>query len=1059
MKNKYERLLKQDELIKQDELDIDFRKDKKKFNINRRQFLKGGVALGAATGAGAIFPFNKSGNGLFATANVGTDYEAYTAENVIYSQCEQCNTNCTIKAVIAPSKGSTPATSIIRKIAGNPYSPLNNEPYGQLAYDTDIETAAKGTGDIKTDGRAFKGGRTCLKGQASIQTAFDATRLRMPLKRVGPRGSGQWQTISWEQALDEIVNGSSDLGTPGLKDIWAYAPKQPVMDDWALVESGEMSKADFHEKYKDVLIDTDHPDFGPKANQIVSMAGDRRDFIHERFWLKSLGSLNAHDHAGICGISGVFGNVRSFITSNAKKRMYNDIDNAEFSIIWGTDPFIANKGPTWLAPKFINAKKRGMKLAVIDPKFSNAAEKADMWVAPKPGTDAAIVFGMARWMIENDRFDRKYLTNPNKKVAAAGNEPSWSDATYLINLDHPNKPKLRAKDLGFTDEAIAGNFVCIDVTTGEATPHSLAAEGQLEVDTTVNGIRVKSVFSLYKERVFEHTIEEYANISEVSPEQIIELAREFTSYGKKASIISYRGPAMRANGFYNIRAINTLNHLLGNYDWKGGSISAGARYKPFVGLYELLNMPNPNPAWGIKIDRSQIAYEASSLFKRDGYPAKRPWFPLSNKIIHEVIPSAAEAYPYPIKAMFIQRVSPILSFPAGHRLAEILKDEQAIPLLVVHDVVMGETALLADYVLPDTTFLERFGTDSIYPNQPLNVSMFRQPLTRVFPEPRATEDVYLEIGKMLGLPGCGDNALPDGSSIHQSEDFYIKMVANIAHDQDQVPDASAEEIDTFKKARQMALGEFFDYEQWKSAVKEQEWAKVVYVLNRGGRFEKKGGGYEGEHIKYKFGEQAVFYDENTAKNKHPYTGKNFDGIPKLEPMTFYNGELVTHEQLPLQFINWKAPHIGTHRNISSAWLREIDPLHSVWMNTKDANARNLQDGDTIKIMTKQGETKALVHVTELIKPGVVGAHYNYGHTAYGTKEVIIDGQKTNKLPEYGHNAWIRGEQLLGYAKGRNVGFSVNDMQLLDHSYNYGTISDWIGGGASQLDIHVEIIKA
>lgn len=1029
----------------------------KKYNLNRRQFLKGGVALGVFTGVGALVPFSKGRNSIFAKANTGDDYEQYTAENVIYSQCEQCNTNCTIKTVVVPADDSSPSTSYIRKISGNPYSPLNNEPHGQIDYQTNIREAVKGKGHMSVDGRAFNGGRTCLKGQAGIQTAFDAKRLRQPLKRVGSRGSGEWKTISWEQAIEEIINGAEDIGTPGLKDIWAYVPEKAVMEDWEKVQSGELTKTEFDAKYKDALIDTDHPDFGPKANQIVSLAGDRRDFIHDRFWNQSLGSINAHDHAGICGISGVFGNVRSFAAKSAKKRMYGDVDNAEFTIIWGTDPFIANKGPTWLAPKFINAKQRGMKLAVIDPKFSNAAEKADMWIAPKPGTDIAIAYGMARWIIENERFDRQYLVNPNKEQATADGEPTWSDATLLVNLDHPNRPKLRAKDIGIVDETLAGDFVVIE--QGNPVANSQATEGQLEVDTTINGIRVKSVFTLYKERVFERSIDEYAEISQIDANRIVQLADEFTSHGKKASIISYRGPAMRSNGFNNIRALNTLNHLIGNYDWKGGSISAGARYKPFSGRYELAEMPNALKPWGIKTDRSQRAYESTSLFKRDGYPAKRPWFPLANKIIHEVIPSAVEQYPYPIKAMFVQRVSPILSFPAGHTLAELLKDQQAIPLLVVNDIVMSETALLADYVLPDVTYLERFGTDSIYPNQPLNVSMFRQPVTRVYPEPRPTEDVYIELGKRLGLPGCGDNAFPDGSSLHHIDDYYIKMVANIAYDKEPVDDANEEEMDIFYKSRSMALGDRFRIDDWKKAVKEEEWAKVVYVLNRGGRFGQKGSGYEGEHIKHQSDAQAVFYDENTAKNKHAYTGKHFDGVPTIEDVTYYNGDVVQETNLPLQFINWKAPYIGTHRNVNNPWLREIEPQHTVWINPVDANKRGIADGDRVIVHALHHEVETIAHVTERIKPGVVGTEYNSGHYAYGDQTVIIDGKQTETYRDYGHAKWIREGNVTGYAKKRSRGFSVNDMQRLDASYLHGTICDWIGGGASQLDINVEISKA
>lgn len=688
--------------------------------LSRRKFLKRGIVVGGIT---LLTP-------AFATPNkekspeiedlwldnphgIGKENGEYTAANVIYSLCEQCNTHCTIKVVTTPAKGVA-SQSTIRKIAGNPYSPLNTQPFGQIKYNTDPERAVEGYGDLGKDGRGFQGGRTCLKGQAGIQTAFDNLRIKKPLKRIGPRGSGKFKSISWEEAIQEIVAGS-DLGTPGLKDLWAYVPEDKVMNDWDKVKKGAMTQAEFDQLYKDKLVDTQHPDFGPKANQVVSLVGDRRDFIQDRFWNQSLGSINTIHHGGICGISSVFGNIRSF-SGGKKKRMYSDVDNASFIIVWGTDPFVANKGPTWLAPKFQNALARGMKLAVVDPRMSKAAEKAHIWVPILPGTDAALALGMGRWIIENNRYDKKYLTNPNQQAAATDGEPTWSDATHLINVNDPKRPKLRAADLGIGDTK---QFVVIE--NGKPVSHDQAQEGVLEVDTIVNGMHVKSAFTLYKERVMEKTLQEYAEICNVKVEQIIQLAREFTSYGKKASISGYRGPAMHTNGFYNYRAINCLNHLLGNYDWKGGSISSGAKYERFKGQYNLKKVPGGLKPWGTSIFRRQ-PYEKSSLFTKDGYPAKRPWFPLSNHVVQEVLPSAQDEYPYGIKALFIHRLSPALSISGGNKQKEVLKDTDKIPLVVVSDITMGEAASMADYVLPDLTYLERWGLESIYPNQPLKLS-------------------------------------------------------------------------------------------------------------------------------------------------------------------------------------------------------------------------------------------------------------------------------------------------------------------------------------------------
>lgn len=672
----------------------------------------------------------------------------------------------------------------------------------------------------------------------------------------------------------------------------------------------------------------------------------------------------------------------------------------------------------------------------------------------KPGTDAALALGMARWIIENERYDFRYLTNPNQAEAKADGEPTWSDATYLVNLNAKGKPKLRVSDLRIGTEK---QFVVIQ--NGKSVPHDQATEGQLEVDTVINGIQVKSVFTLFKERVMEHTIEEYAKICEIDPQQIIELAREFTSHGKKAAITSYRGPAMHTNGFYNVRAINCLNHLIGNYDWKGGSMTTGANFNRFEGRYDLLKVPKGFKAWGIPLVRNKVVYEKTTLFERDGYPAKRPWFQYSANNIHEALPSAAEAYPYPIKALFIHRFSPILSVPVGMAHKEILKDQKAIPLLVVSDVVISETGTYADYILPDLTYLERWGYEVIYPNFPLKETHIQQPVTRVYPEARQMEDFVIDMAKELKLPGVGAGAFPDGSALDRAEDFYLKLVANIAYDgKEPVPEADDKELLIFEKARKKALGEFFDLESWKRAVKLEEWRRVVYVLNRGGRFEKQGNEYDGLYLKYKLVSEVNFYAEKVAKGKHSFTGKPLEGLPRIEEITYYNGKKVEKGDYPLIFINWKARHIGQHRNISDAWLREIEAENSVWINPVDARKRGISSGDPIKIITQDFKAEGKALVTNGIKPGVVGCSYNYGHFAYGASSVQIDGNKTEVVQPYGHTKWVAGYNDTGFASGRGTGFAANAVQLVDVTLKNACLSDIIGGGASELDTRVEIVK-
>ncbi|SER94536.1 molybdopterin-dependent oxidoreductase [Salisediminibacterium halotolerans] len=1030
--------------------------------VNRRSFVKGAGILSAIAVASPFFgsPVRQitSGN-VWADDEhgIGTETEDYTAENVIYTTCEQCNTHCTIKAYVKEGKVEGGCTSIVRKIAGNPYSPLTMKPTGHIDYHKAAAEAALGGGSVAVAGRGLRGGRTCLKGQAGIQTAYDAYRLKKPMKRVGKRGSGKWKTISWEQAYEEIIEGSPDLGTPGLRELAQYVEKEPVMQDWDKVKSGEMTEEDFHETYKDVLIDTKHPDLGPKVNQIACLGGDRRHFTNTRVWTQGLGSNNFDDHGGVCGVSSVIGNVRSF--EEPKRRTYTDIDHIEYMIAFGTNPLVANKGPTWMAPQITNAIERGMKMAVVDSRMSKSAEKAHHWLPVIPGSDGAFALALGRWIVENKRYDETYLRNPNQEAAAEDDEPTWSDAGHLVKMDGDTKQKLRTSEAGIDDE---DDYVVRE--DGELKAASAAGKADLDVQTDVKGITVKSAFTLYKEEVMKYSMAEYAEITGIDEDRIAEVANEFTSHGKKAAAFGYRGNAMHTNGYYSVRAMNTLNHLIGNYDWKGGSISSGATYEPFNGVYDLDTVPDGREPWGIPITRKQSNYEDSSLFDRDGgYPAVRPWFPTTGNASHELIPSADASYPYGLKALFIYRINPILSFPAGHKYRPILKDEKKIPLLVSLDISISEGAELSDYVLPDLTYLERYGQETIYPNQLHRLSSIMQPVTRVVPEAKAVEDVFIELAKRLDLPGVGENAFTDGSRLDSYEEYYMKMAANIAHHDEPVPDADEQERTIFANARKKALGDYFDINRLKGAVKDEEWAKTVYVLNRGGRFESPGNEYinGGKHIKYQYGGQANFYDEITARNKHSFSGEYFSGIPVYEKIKEYDNSEYSRN-LPLIMINWKAKHIGTHREISNAWLREIREDNPLWMNPKDAQQRGLTNGDSIRIAGSDYEVEGNVLLTEGIRPGVVGSSYNFGHTAFASEPVKIDGKWSGAASEYGHTSYEFAEPKKEsglYAKGRDTGFSANDLLSVENSLENNGMFDPVGGSAAQLFAEVEVKKA
>ncbi|MCL6522082.1 MAG: molybdopterin-dependent oxidoreductase [Firmicutes bacterium] len=1033
----------------------------------RRQFLGTSVAVGAflVASAGGSSGWEAIRRWLEGASphGVGTFSEDYDAGRVIYTTCVQCNSLCSIKALLTevPGRADHDPTCFVRKIAGNPYSPINTVPYGPAPYTMPAQQVARrGTMRMAITSHAGRGGRACLKGQAGIQTAFDLHRITRPLRRVGPRGSGRWESITWEEAIREILDGSPKLGTPGLRKLWAFVPEEQVKADLERVKRGEMSQADFEAEYRETLIDPRHPDLGPRANQIACIGGDRGTFVGQRLWNQSLGSVNFFNHGGICGVSGVIGTRRSHQGEQKKDRLYADLEHCDFLIVWGSNPAVANKGPVYLAPMLTNALARGMKMAVVDPRLSATAQKADWWVPVRPGADAALALGMARWIVENERYDRRYLTNPNRKAAAAGGEPTWSDATFLVRLDQPSRPLLKASEIGLVPAGSEADGPVV-LWQGKPLPAKEAPEGELFVRTEIAGIPVRSVFDLYRERVMEKSLEEYARLAGIPLELLVTLAREWTSHGKRVAILAYRGPAMHTNGYYTLRAINTLNHLVGNHDWKGGDMNAGAQFHDVKGRYDLLNVPGAHKAWGVPITRQQVDYRKVSLSKEG--PARRYWYPFSGNLCQEVLPSAGAGYPYPLKALFLYRHSPLASDPAPQLQEEVLRSPEKLPLVVAFDLEIGESSRYADFLLPDLSYLERWGLEHIYPILRTRFSHIQQPVTRVFPDPegpRDVQDVLIELFKRMGLPGVGPGAFPGGEPLDRAEDFYLKVVANIAFDGEPVPDADEEEEAAFERARLLALGPTWDPVAWRRAVNPEEWRKVVYVLNRGGRFEAPGREYEGEWLRYRFGGQANFYDPGVAALTHPVTGEHFDGLPRLEPVRRFDGQELDDPR-PLQLINWKARNLGTHRTIADAWLREVRGENVLWIHPGDAAPRSIREGDWVWAEAASGRARARAHLTEAIRPGVVGAAYNFGHTAYGSRPVWIDGRLIPAVRPYGHTSFPLDQpthEESGYAPDRGGGWNPNVVQPVDPLLHMG-LQDPIGGGASELDARVEVRRA
>ena len=1077
--------------------------EKENNNISRRNFFSKGAMLGtgAAVLASGDLLANDQGN-ILINGKEDAPYLLNDTENFIYSSCLNCNTGCGIKCKIQDG--------VLVKIDGNPYNPWNLVP--QLPMKTSL-------GDASTVDAGL-----CPKGQAGVQIAYDPYRIKKVLKRAGKRGENEWVTIPFDQAITEIVEGGKLFSTisgeenrevDGLKTIMALKDNaiakdmsHDVAEIWAEKEKEKKTQLveDFKTKHKDnlnKLIDPNHPDLGPKNNQFVMAWGrlknGRKEFISRLG--EGFGTTNMHGHTTVCQgslyftckaiseqyFAGKFANGQKFYWQT-------DIEHAKYILFVGANLFEANYGPTNRSVRLTKNLESGYtKFAVVDPRYTKLASKAETWLPIKPGEDAALAMAIIQLMIANEGYDKVFLANANKAAAIETKESSWTNASLLVEVKDGKPGKfLRASELGicrpekrtvpdpkdkektieyeelFLVAMVNGKPVKVDPNDDK-----LPVYGDLFVNTELTKkdgtkIAVKSSLQLLKEASEKNTIAGWCEIAGLKESGVAKIAKELSSYGKQASVDIHRGPAQHTNGFYNVLSWMSINMLLGNYDWLGGMSKAttysydGSKGGPF----NLKTTPGKKTAFGISSIRHDIDYEKTTLFK--GYPAQRNWYPLSSDIYEEILPSIGEAYPYPVKALFSYMGAPTYSLPAGHTNMEVLTNLEKLPLYFASDILIGSTSMYADYIFPDLSYMERWEFQGSHPNMPNKVEIIRQPVIAPIPEtvtvfgeemPISMESMLMAISEKLGLKVFGKNALGDGIDIKRPEELFLRGVANIAlgaKPGEEVPDADSAELEVFSKARRHLPKSVFNEDQWKNIVGAENWAKVVYVLNRGGRFEDYKKTFEGEMLAHKYGALLNMYQEKTASKKYSGTGKSYSGIAQYIPQKNYAGE--TLEKLAdgydLHLITSRTVTQTKSRTVAAYWLSGIMPENEIIINHIDAERLGFDNGDEARIVSatntegkwdfKNGETKDVIgkiRITEAIRPGVINFYLGFGHWATGASDVTVNGDL------------IEGDSR------RGRGFHANAVMWTDPSMKNNTcLVDPVGGSVSFYDTKVKLEK-
>jgi tetrathionate reductase subunit A len=1040
----------------------------KETDVSRRAFLRNSALVGGcAVLAGKV----KLARVLSARADAGDlspeeFYDLSKAENIIYTTCMNCNTGCAVKAKFS--------NGVLVKIDGNPFSPWTMTPHIDYEHSPADPQVAKLDGAI------------CPKGQAGIQTLYDPYRIRRVLKRAGRRGEGRWETIEFDQAIREIVDGGrlfahvpgeENRHVDGLRAL--YALRDPVVgkamsDDVEKIRKREITVAEFKARHSDhlhLLIDPDHPDLGPKNNQLVfnwgRMKSGRSQFV-QRFITDSFGTVNRHGHTTVCQGSLYFAckamseqYVDGKWTGGQKFYWQADLGHSRFALFVGSNAFEGGYGPPLRTSKITDGLTSGrLKFAVVDPRMGKLGAKAWKWLPARPGTEGALALAMIQWIIANERYDARYLTAANKAAADEVGEPNWSNATWLVRIEDDGQPGafVRGSEIGLGGDrfVVMSGGRPVVFTPQDERP----VFGDLFVDTTVGGVRVKSAAQLLMESANEHSPAEWAEICDVKATDIIELADEFTSHGKRAVADIHRGVSQHTNGYYNVSAWMSLNLLIGNIGWKGG-LSKPTTYSQSSGPFSL-PVPGRAATFGVSVIRHETDYEQSTLF--NGYPARRPWYPVASDVFQEVIPSIGDQYPYPVKALIMYMGAPNYSLPAGDKLNAILSDTEKLPLFVINDITIGATSAFADYIFPDGTFYERWEFHGTHPNVAQKVQPIRHPVItplvdtcRVFGEemPMTLESMLMGFAEQLGSPGFGPDGFGPGQRLTHYDDYYLKMVANVASHDGGVPEATDEEMRIFLQSHRHIASHSFDPDRWRAAVGDAHWRKAVYVLGRGGRFQTAGATYRGERMANAYNLQVNLYHEKTNASRNSMTGERLSGYARHIPIRDSLGRPLEDAErgYTLNLSTFRASVQTKSRTNTSTWLLAIKPENEILINRITADELGLRDGDRVKLSSltnPSGEwdlgemgrvpVAGRLKVIEGVRPGLVTFCLGFGQWGNGARDMVIDGQV------------IRGDER------RGRGIHANAVMGVDPHLGNTCLTDPVGASAVFYDTSVRLEK-
>ena len=860
-------------------------------------------------------------------------------------------------------------------------------------------------------------GVLCGKGSAGIMTHYSPARLRAPMKRVGPRGSGEFEEITWDEALE--------TATGWLKDVRARDP-------------GKLA-------------------FFTGRDQSQALTG---------WFAQQYGTQNFAAHGGFCSVNMAAAGLYTF-GGSFWEFGEPDWEHTQYFMLFGVAEDHASNP---LKIELGKLKEKGVKIVAINPIRTGYGAIADEWIGIRPGTDGLFVGSLIHELMHAQKIDLEYLVRFTNAHWLVINDPKGA-GDGLFARDEAGQPLAFDKVTGAlanatrTDiaPALVGTFKLPDGRSGRPS-FALIAERFLTDEynpdkvAAATGIPAETIRRIARE--LAHAAFEQQITLDIPWTDTAGRRHEKTT-GRPVSMHAMRGISAHSNGFQTCRMLHLLQILLGSIDCPGGF-----RYKaPFPRPTPPPNKParavGPNaPLKGAPLGFPQGPEDL--LVDSGGKPQRidkaYSWdAPLAaHGLMHMVITNAATADPYPIDVLFMYMAN--MSWNSSMNIPAVLRHltaknertgEYKIPKIIYSDAYSSEMVAYADLILPDTTYLERWDCISLL-DRPISgadapADAIRQPVVVPDRNVRGFQSVLLDLGTRLRLPGfvteTGTPRYPGGYPdyiVHHERSPGIGSLAGFRGEDGKSYGRGApneKQLDAY-----IAGGCFHehrlapDQRYYKHANKAYlDWAKDAGFIGTSAPITFQ---LYLEPLQ-KFRQTARGHGAIQAPATHrTRIEKYFDPIPFWYPP--FDGAPGENEAFPLSAITQRPMHMYHSWGSQNSWLRQITAENCLYINRARAQKLGIADGDWVWIKSPLGRVKGRVRLMEGVNPDTVWTWNAVGRRA-GAAALDVDAPEATR------------------------GFLLNHLitELLperEGGYRFSN-SDPITGQAAWYDLRVSIEKA